>query len=113
LVADFTYVAIWAGFVYVALVVDVFVGRIIGWGVARSMQAELALHAIEQALSSRSRIKGVVHHRDRGSQYLSIRYSERLAEAGAQPSVGSIGNSCNNALAETIIGVYKIELIHS
>ena len=111
-VADFTYVATWAGFVYVAFVIDVFARRIIGWRVARSMRAELVLDALEQALWSRSGTKGVVHHSDRGSQYLSIRYSERLAEANAQPSVGSVGDSYDNALAETIIGLYKTELIH-
>ena len=111
-VADFTYVATWAGFVYVAFVIDVFARRIIGWRVARSMHAELVLDALEQALWSRSGIKGVVHHSDRGSQYLSIRYSERLAEAGAEPSVGSVGDSYDNALAETIIGLYKTEVIH-
>ncbi len=111
-VADFTYVATWAGFVYVAFVIDVFSRRIIGWRVARSMSAELVLDALEQAVWSRSGIQGVVHHSDRGSQYLSIRYSERLAEAGAQPSVGSVGDSYDNALAETIIGLFKAELIH-
>ena len=111
-VADFTYVATWSGFVYVAFVIDVFARRIIGWRVARSMHAELVLDALEQALWSRSDIKGVIHHSDRGSQYLSIRYSERLAEAGAQPSVGSVGDSYDNALAETIIGLFKTELIH-
>jgi len=111
-VADFTYVATWAGFVYVAFVIDVFARRIIGWRVARSMSAELVLDALEQAIWSRSGIDGVVHHSDRGSQYLSIRYSERLAQAGAQPSVGSRGDSYDNALAETIIGLYKAEVIH-
>ena len=111
-VADFTYVATWAGFVYVAFVIDVFARRIIGWRVARSMRAELVLDALEQALWSRSSVHGVVHHSDRGSQYLSIRYSERLTEAGAQPSVGSVGDSYDNALAETIIGLYKAEVIH-
>jgi transposase InsO family protein len=111
-VADFTYVATWAGFVYTAFVIDVFARRIIGWRVARSMSAELVLDALEPAIWSRSGIDGVVHHSDRGSQYLSIRYSERLAEAGAQPSVGSVGDSYDNALAETIIGLYKTELIH-
>jgi transposase InsO family protein len=111
-VADFTYVATWAGFVYVAFVIDVYARRIIGWRVARSMRAELVLDALEQALWSRSDIQGVVHHSDRGSQYLSIRYSERLIEAGAQPSVGSVGDSYDNALAETIIGLYKTEVIH-
>ena len=111
-VADFTYVATWAGFVYVAFVIDVFARRIIGWRVARSMRAELVLDALEQALWSRSGVHGVVHHSDHGSQYLSIRYSERLTEAGAQPSVGSVGDSYDNALAETIIGLYKAEVIH-
>ncbi len=110
-VADFTYVATWSGFVYVAFVVDVFARRIIGWRVARSMRTELVLDALEQALWARSGAKGVVHHSDRGSQYLSIRYSERLAEAGIEPSVGSVGDSYDNALAETIIGLYKTELI--
>jgi transposase InsO family protein len=111
-VADFTYVATWTGFVYVAFVIDVFARRIIGWRVAPSMHAELVLDALEQAIWSRSGIEGVVHHSDRGSQYLSIRYSERLAEAGAQPSVGSVGDSYDNALAETIIGLFKTEIIH-
>ena len=110
-VADFTYVATWAGFVYVAFVIDVFARRIIGWRVARSMHAELVLDALEQALWARSGIEGVVHHSDRGSQYLSIRYTERLAEAGAEPSVGSVGDSYDNALAETIIGLFKTEVI--
>jgi transposase InsO family protein len=111
-VADFTYVATWAGFVYVAFVIDVFARRIIGWRVARSMHAELVLDALEQAIWARSGAKGVVHHSDHGSQYLSIRYSERLAQIGAQPSVGSVGDSYDNALAETIIGLFKAELIH-
>ena len=111
-VADFTYVATWTGFVYVAFVIDVFARRIIGWRVARSMHAELVLDALEQALWSRSEIEGVIHHSDRGSQYLSIRYSERLAEAGVEPSVGSVGDSYDNALAETIIGLFKAEVIH-
>ena len=111
-VADFTYVATWTGFVYVAFVIDVFSRRIIGWRAARSMRAELVLDALEQAIWSRSGAKGVVHHSDRGRQYLSIRYSERLAEIGAQPSVGSVGDSYDNALAETIIGLFKAELIH-
>lgn len=111
-VADFTYVATWAGFVYVAFVIDVFARRIIGWRVARSMRTDLVLDALEQALWSRSDAKGVIHHSDRGSQYLSIRYSERLAEAGVEPSVGSVGDSFDNALAETIIGLYKTEVIH-
>ena len=106
------YVATWNGFVYVAFVIDVFARRVIGWRVARSMQTELVLDALEQALWSRSRIEGVVHHSDRGSQYLSIRYSERLIEAGVKPSVGTTGDSYDNALAETIIGLYKTEVIH-
>jgi transposase InsO family protein len=111
-VADFTYVATWSGFVYVAFVVDVFARRIVGWRVARSMRADLVLDALEQALWSRSRREGLICHSDRGSQYLSIRYSERLAAAGAQPSVGSIGDSYDNALAEPIIGLFKTEVIH-
>jgi putative transposase len=111
-VADFTYVATWSGFVYVAFVIDVFARRIIGWRVARSMQTDLVLDALEQALWSRAGAKGTVHHSDRGSQYLSIRYTERLAEAGVEPSVGSVGDSFDNALAETIIGLYKTEVIH-
>jgi transposase InsO family protein len=111
-VADFTYVATWTGFVYVAFVIDVFARRIIGWQVSRSMHAELVLDALEQAIWSRFGIEGVVHHSDRGSQHLSIRYSERLAEAGAQPSVGSVGHSYDTALAETIIGLFKTEVIH-
>ena len=111
-VADFTYVATWAGFVYVAFVIDVFSRRIIGWRVARSMHTDLVLDALEQALWSRSGAKGVVHHSDRGSQYLSIRYTERLTQAGVEPSVGSVGDSYDNSLAETIIGLYKTEVIH-
>jgi putative transposase len=111
-VADLTYVATWAGFVYAAFVIDVFSRRVIGWRVSRSMQTDLVLDALEQALWSRSRAKGVVHHSDRGSQYLSIRYTERLRQAGAEPSVGSVGDSYDNALAETIIGLYKTEVIH-
>jgi len=110
-VADFTYVATWAGVVYVAFVIDVFARRIIGWRVARSMHTELVLDALEQALWARGGAKGVIHHSDRGSQYLSIRYSERLAEAGVEPSVGSVGDSYDNALAETIIGLFKAEVI--
>jgi len=110
-VADFTYVATWSGFVYVAFVIDVFARAIVGWRVARSMHASLVLDALEQALWSRTETDGVVHHSDRGSQYLSIHYSERLAEAGAVASVGSVGDSYDNALAETIIGLYKTEVI--
>ena len=111
-VADFTYVATWTGFVYVAFVIDVFARRVIGWRVARSMQTELVLDALEQALWSRSELEGVIHHSDRGTQYLSIRYSERLTEAGVEPSVGTTGDSYDNAMAETIIGLYKTEVIY-
>jgi putative transposase len=110
-VADFTYVATWAGFVYVAFVIDVFARRIIGWRVSRSMRADLVLDALEQALWARAGAKGVIHHSDRGSQYLSIRYTERLAEADVEPSVGGVGDSYDNAMAESIIGLYKAELI--
>jgi transposase InsO family protein len=113
-VSDFTYVSTWQGFVYVAFVIDVFARRIVGWRVSSSMQTEFVLDALEQALFARrsSREGELIHHSDRGSQYVSIRYSERLAEAGIQPSVGSIGDSYDNALAESINGLYKAELIH-
>jgi len=111
-VADITYVAAWTGFVYVAFVIDVFSRRIVGWRVASSMKTDLVLDALEQALWARNDPKGLIHHSDRGSQYLSIRYSERLAEAGIEPSVGSRGDSYDNALAETINGLYKTEVIH-
>jgi len=110
-VADLTYVATWAGFVYVAFVTDVFSRRIVGWRVSNSLWSELALYALEQALHARPDIDDLVHHSDRGGQYLSIRYTERLAEAGVEPSVGSVGDSYDNALAETIIGLYKTEVI--
>jgi transposase InsO family protein len=111
-VADITYVATWSGFVYVAFVTDVFSRRIVGWQVSRSLRSDLALDALEMALWARGKnTDGLVHHSDRGSQYLSIRYSERLAEAGAVASVGSRGDSYDNALAETIIGLYKTEVI--
>jgi putative transposase len=111
-VADFTYVATWTGFVYVAFVIDVFSRGIVGWRVARTMRTDLVLDALEQALWARRDTDGLVHHSDRGSQYLSIRYSERLAAAGVEPSVGRRGDSYDNALAETIIGLYKTEVIH-
>ena len=111
-VADITYVATWSGFVYVAFVIDVFSRWIVGWRVLKSMQTDLVLDALEQALWARGKPRGVTHHSDRGSQYLSIRYSERLAEAGFQASVGSVGDSYDNALAETINGLYKAEVIH-
>lgn len=111
--SDFTYVATWAGFVYVAFVIDAFARHIVGWRVSWSMQAGLVLDALQQALHDRQPIRGsgLIHHSDRGSQYLSIKYSERLAEAGIAPSVGSVGDSYDNALAETVIGLFKTELI--
>jgi len=111
-VADITYVATWRGFAYVAFVVDVYSRHIVGWRVARSMRTDLVLDALEQAVWTRGGARGVIHHSDRGSQYLSIRYSERLAEAGMASSVGSRGDSYDNAMAETINGLYKAELIH-
>jgi transposase InsO family protein len=111
-VADLTYVATWSGFVYVALVIDAFSRFIVGWQASRSLRTDLALDALEMAIWRRqAQLDGLVHHSDRGSQYLSIRYTERLAEAGAVTSVGSRGDSYDNALAETIIGLYKTELI--
>jgi transposase InsO family protein len=112
-VADFTYVATWAGFVYVAFVIDVYARYIVGWRVSRTAHAGFVLDALEQAIHERRPVGGgLVHHSDRGSQYLSIKYTERLAEAGIEPSVGSVGDSYDNALAETINGLYKAELIH-
>jgi putative transposase len=111
-VADLTYVATWAGFAYVAFVVDVFSRCIVGWRVSRSLRSDLALDALEQALHQRPRSEGLVHHSDHGVQYLSIRYTERLAEAGIEASVGSVGDSYDNALAETVNGLYKAELIY-
>lgn len=111
-VADITYVATWSGFVYVAFVTDVFSRKIVGWRVMKSMQTQLILDALEQALWARGKPKGVIHHSDRGSQYVSIRYSERLSEAGFTASVGSVGDSYDNALAETINGLYKAEVIY-
>lgn len=112
--SDFTYVATWQGFVYVAFVIDAFARRIVGWRASRTAHAAFVLDALEQALHDRRPVKrgGLVHHSDRGSQYVSIRYSERLAEAGIEPSVGSVGDSYDNALAETINGLYKAEVIH-
>ncbi len=113
-VSDFTYVSTWQGWLYVAFVVDVFARRIVGWRVSSSMRTDFVLDALEQALYERrpQREDTLVCHSDRGSQYVSIRYTERLAEAGIEPSVGSKGDSCDNALAETINGLYKAELIH-
>ncbi|SDC37350.1 Integrase core domain-containing protein [Massilia sp. PDC64] len=112
-VSDFTYVSTWQGFVYVAFVIDVFAPRIVGWRVSSSMRTDFVLDALEQALYARQPERNaLVHHSDRGSQYVSIKYSERLAEAGIEPSVGRKGDSYDNALAETINGLYKAELIH-
>lgn len=110
-VADLTYVATWRGFVFVAFVIDVFARMIVGWRVSGSLRTDLALDALEQALWARPGIDNLVHHSDRGVQYVSIRYTERLAEAGIEPSVGSVGDSYDNALAETINGLYKAEVI--
>lgn len=110
-VADLTYVATWRGFVYVAFVIDVFSRTIVGWRVSASLRTDLALDALEQALWARPRSEKLVHHSDRGVQYLSIRYTERLSEAGIEPSVGSIGDSYDNALAESVIGLFKTEVI--
>jgi transposase InsO family protein len=113
-VADLTYVATWSGFVYVAFCIDVFSRRIVGWRASRSLRTDLALDALEQAIWERldANAGGLIHHSDAGGQYLSIRYTERLAQAGIEPSVGSVGDSYDNALAETIIGLYKTELIY-
>ncbi len=113
-VSDFTYVSTWAGFVYVAFIIDVFARYIVGWRVSRTAHTSFVLDALEQALHQRRPRQGgkLIHHSDRGSQYISIKYTERLAEAGIEPSVGSVGDSYDNALAETINGLYKAELIH-
>jgi putative transposase len=113
-VSDFTYVSTWQGWLYVAFVIDVYARRIVGWRVSRSMHTQFVLDALEQALYARQaeRDGELIHHSDRGSQYVSVRYSERLAEAGIEPSVGSKGDSYDNALAETINGLYKAEVIH-
>jgi putative transposase len=112
-VSDFTYVSTWQGFVYVAFVIDVFARYIVGWRVSRNMQTEFVLDALEQALWARQpEREALIHHSDRGSQYVSIRYTERLTEAGIEPSVGTTGDSYDNALAETINGLYKAEVIH-
>jgi putative transposase len=112
-VSDFTYVASWAGFVYVAFVIDAFARRIVGWRASRSAETGFVLDALEQALHDRRPVggKNLVHHSDRGVQYVSIKYTERLAEAGIEPSVGSVGDSYDNALAETVIGLFKTEVI--
>jgi len=112
-VSDFTYVATWQGFVYVAFVVDVFARRIVGWRASRTASAGFVLDALEQAIHQRRPAQDkLTHHSDRGSQYLSIRYTERLAEAKIAPSVGSVGDSYDNAMAETINGLFKAEVIH-
>ncbi|WP_201727828.1 IS3 family transposase [Acidocella sp. C78] len=112
-VSDFTYVATWQGFVYVAFVIDTFARRIVGWRVSRTAHAGFVLDALEQALHDRRPVRsgGLVHHSHRGSQYVSIKYTERLMEAGIEPSVGSVGDSYDNALAESINGLYKTEVI--
>jgi putative transposase len=112
--SDFTYVATWQGFVYVAFVIDAFARRIVGWRASRTAHASFVLDALDQALHDRRPVKrgGLIHHSDRGVQYVSFKYSERLAEAGIEPSVGSVGDSYDNALAETINGLYKAEVIH-
>jgi transposase InsO family protein len=111
--SDFTYVATWQGFVYVAFIIDAYARRIVGWRVSRTAHAAFVLDALEQALADRRPVQGggLVHHSDRGVQYVSIRYTERLAEAGIEPSVGSVGDSYDNALAESINGLYKTEVI--
>ncbi|WP_234732466.1 IS3 family transposase, partial [Acidocella facilis] len=111
-VSDFTYVSTWSGFVYVAFVIDTFARRIVGWRASRTAHAGFVLDALEQALHQRRPVGGLVHHSDRGSQYVSIKYTERLRDAGIEPSVGSVGDSYDNALAETINGLYKAEVIH-
>jgi transposase InsO family protein len=113
-VSDFTYVSTWAGFVYVAFVIDVYARYIVGWRVSRTAHASFVLDALEQAIHDRrpTHRGGLIHHSDRGSQYVSIKYTERLAEAGIEPSVGSVGDSYDNAMAETINGLYKAEVIH-
>jgi putative transposase len=115
-VADLTYVSTWSGFAYVAFAIDAYARRILGWRVASTMATSIVLDAIEHAIWTRQQdgifdLKDVIHHTDRGSQYTSIRFTERLAEAGIQPSVGAAGSSYDNALAETINGLYKTELI--
>ena len=110
-VADITFVATGSGFVHVAFVVDVYARMIVGWRVSRSMRTDLVLDALEQALWSRTKTGKLIHHSDRGSQYLSVRYTERLAEAGIDASVGSVGDSYDNAMTKTINGLYKIEII--
>ncbi len=111
-VADFTYVPTWQGFAYVAFVVDVISRFIVGWKVSASARTDFVLDALELALYARKPSGKLIHHSDRGVQYVSIRYTERLAEAGIEASVGSVGDSYDNALAETINGLYKTKVIH-
>jgi transposase InsO family protein len=112
-VSDFTYVATWRGFVYVAFVIDVFARRIVGWRVSASLTTDFVLDALEQAIYARcgTRVEELIHHSDRGTQYVSMRYTTRLAEAAIAPSVGSRGDSYDNALAESVIGLFKTEVI--
>jgi transposase InsO family protein len=111
-VADFTYVATWRGFVYVAFVIDVFSRRIVGWRAHTTMRTELVLDALEQALHDRELDGRLVVHTDRGSQYVAMRYTDRVLAAGAAPSVGSVGDAYDNAMAESVIGLYKTEVIY-
>ena len=113
-VSDFTYVATWRGFVYGAFVIDVFARRIVGWRVSASLKTDFVLDALEQAIYDRGAgtKDGLIHHSDRGTPYLSMRYTDRLADAGLEPSVGSRGDSYDNALAESVIGLFKTEVIH-
>jgi transposase InsO family protein len=111
-VSDFTYVSTWQGFVYVAFVIDTFANKIVGWRASRSQQTQFVLDALEQALYERRPSENLIHHSDRGSQYVSIKYTERLADAALEPSVGTVGDSYDNALAETMIGLFKAEVIH-
>ncbi len=113
-VSDFTYVATWSGFVSVAFVIDAFARKIVGWRVSRTARAAFVLDALEQALHERQPLRrsSLIHHSDRGVQYVSIKYTERLAAAGIELSVGSVGDAYDNALAETVIGLFKTEVIH-
>ena len=111
-VSDFTFVSTWRGFVYVAFVIDTFANRIVGWKASTTQDTQFVLDALEQAIHARRPAEKLIHHSDRGSQYVSIKYTERLADAGLEPSVGSVGDSYDNALAETIIGLFKTEVIN-
>lgn len=112
--SDFTYVSTWQGNAYTAFIIDVFARKIVGWRVSTSMTTSFVLDALNQAICQRvpSQAENLIHHSDRGSQYLSIKYTERLAEAGIDPSVGSVGDSYDNAMAESVIGLYKTEVIN-